>query len=167
MQMPQELLGPASFLSRPTTPRKFLFHQSRRGRVVSGTQDTCLYDFIIAACAMIPPPGRKKLRPAPGVQESIVIQPQPEGRELIIRRFTGIIEQMCFEIGHRTFAAPTVIPQPGLPAPQPDPHGLQCRNSRGGKTERRVCTLCTCCTRLPQSCRTTQTVQQADGRKGN
>lgn len=49
--------------------------------------------------------------------ESIVIQPQPEGRELIILRFTGIIEQMCFEIGHRTIAVPTVTPQPGLPTP--------------------------------------------------
>lgn len=74
---------------------------------------------------MIPPAGRpagrKKLRPAPGVPESIVIQPQPEGRELIIPRFTGIIEQMCFEIGHRTIAAPTVIPQPSPPPPPTRP----------------------------------------------
>lgn len=124
---------------RHTTPRLLWFCQScRGGRVVSHTRGTHPYDFIIAACAIIPPPGRKKLQPAPGVPESIVIQPQPEGRELIILRFTGIIEQMCFEIGHRTFAAPTVIPQPGLPTPQPEPHGLQCRNSRGGETERSV-----------------------------
>lgn len=41
--------------------------------------------------------------------ESIVIQPQPEGRELIIPRFAGIIEQMCFEIGHHTIEVPVVI----------------------------------------------------------
>lgn len=41
--------------------------------------------------------------------ESIVIQQKPEGRELIISRFSGIIEQMCFEIGHLTTATPVVI----------------------------------------------------------
>jgi len=38
--------------------------------------------------------------------ESIVIQLKPEGRELIISRFSGIIEQMCFEIGQLTIAMP-------------------------------------------------------------
>lgn len=100
--------------------RLFSFHKSCRSGVVWCTH---LYDFIITA--WLPPAGRKNLRPAPGVPESIVIQLQPQGRELIILRFTGIIEQMCFEIGHRAIAAPTVVPQPGLPhSPKPDPHGL-------------------------------------------
>lgn len=68
----------------------------------------CLYDFIIAACAILQ--GKKrKLRPVLSLPESIVIQPEPEGRELIIPRFAGIIEQMCFEIGHRTIEVPVVI----------------------------------------------------------
>lgn len=41
--------------------------------------------------------------------ESIVIQQKPEGRELIISRFSGIIEQMCFEIGQLNIAMPEVI----------------------------------------------------------
>lgn len=52
---------------------------------------------------------KRKLRLVLSLPESIVIQPEPEGRELIIPRFAGIIEQMCFEIGHRTIEVPVVI----------------------------------------------------------
>lgn len=45
----------------------------------------------------------------PKLLQSIVIQQKPGGRELIISRFSGIIEQMCFEIGHLTIAMPVVI----------------------------------------------------------
>ena len=41
--------------------------------------------------------------------ESIVIQQEPEGRELIISRFSSIIEQMCFVIGQLAIAMPVVI----------------------------------------------------------
>lgn len=65
-----------------------------------------VYDFIISlhtqSC-------REELRLVPKLLESIVIQQKPEGRELIISRFSGIIEQMCFEIGHLTTAMPVVI----------------------------------------------------------
>lgn len=141
---------------RHTSPRPFFFRKSCRSRVICCVQSARIYDFIMAACTMTPRAGRKKLWPASGVPESIVIQPQPEGRELIIPRFTGIIEQMCSEIGHRTVPAPTVIPQPSPlhpPTPSPDPHGLRCRNSRGGKTEG---TLCSAVHEAPQCGRTTQ-----------
>lgn len=116
---------------------------------------------------MIPPPGWKKLWPAPGEQESIVIQPQPEGRELIIRRFTGIIEQMCFEIGHRTFAVPMVIGEPGLPSPK-QIH-MVC-NAETQEVERQGgerAALCTCCMELAQSCRTTRFSKQTAGKAIN
>lgn len=45
----------------------------------------------------------------PGFLESIVVQLKPGGKELIILRFSGIIEQMCFEIGRLTIAVPPVI----------------------------------------------------------
>lgn len=65
-----------------------------------------IYDFIISlhtkSC-------REELRLIPKLVESIVIQQEPEGRELIISRFSGIIEQMCFEIGQLNIAMPEVI----------------------------------------------------------
>lgn len=65
-----------------------------------------IYDFIISlhtkSC-------REELRLIPKLVESIVIQQKPEGRELIISRFSGIIEQMCFEIGQLNIAMPEVI----------------------------------------------------------
>lgn len=45
----------------------------------------------------------------PGFLESIVVQLKPGGKELIILRFSGIIEQMCFEIGRLAIAVPPVI----------------------------------------------------------
>lgn len=45
----------------------------------------------------------------PKLLESIVIQQKPEGRELIILRFSGIIEQLCFEIGQLTIAMAVVM----------------------------------------------------------
>lgn len=111
---------------------------------------------------MIAPAGRKKLRPAPGVPESIVIQPQPEGRELIIPRFTGIIEQMCFEIGHRTIAAPTVIPQPSPPPPTPHQTHMVCNaepeevERQGGRESKRGECAALCCMEAPQCCCATQ-----------
>lgn len=60
-----------------------------------------IYDFIISlhtkSC-------REELGLIPNLVESIVIQQKPEGRELIISRFSGIIEQMCFEIGQLNIA---------------------------------------------------------------
>lgn len=65
-----------------------------------------VYDFIISlhtkSC-------REELRLIPKLVESIVIQQKPQGGELIISRFSGIIEQMCFEIGQLNIAMPEVI----------------------------------------------------------
>lgn len=65
-----------------------------------------VYDFIISLHTQS---HREGPRLAPKLLESIVIQQKPEGRELIISRFSGIIEQMCFEIGQLTIAMPVVI----------------------------------------------------------
>lgn len=65
-----------------------------------------VYDFIISLHTQS---RREELRLVLKLLESIVIQQKPEGRELIISRFSGIIEQMCFEIGQLTIAMPVVI----------------------------------------------------------